>query len=196
MFANVATVAKMTFFWFIIQKSGLKPCTIRYYVAVAQRFNRLKTLKSLLQFSLNRDFIMTQKLLKHELVERLLQLKEKQDLLTVQMQLLTQEISELAIPFMPKIPKSQSVITTRLIAQVLRENQGTWLMCGDIAEQALRLVGQPQFVDVGDSYYKVVKRMLLRLVKKGLVERTLSQILCKHPFQLNGDRLGDHQNQS
>ncbi|MDG6449793.1 hypothetical protein QAZ01_02295 [Glaesserella parasuis] len=25
---------------------------------------------------------------------------------------------------------------------------------------------------------------------------TLSQILCKHPFQLNGDRLGDHQNQS
>ena len=114
---------------------------------------------------------MAQKLLKHELVERLLQLKEKQDLLTVQMQLLTQEISELAAPFIPKAPKSQSVITTRLIAQVLRENQGTWLMCGDIAEQALRLVGQPQFVDVGDSYYKVVKRMLLRLAKKGLVER-------------------------
>ncbi len=114
---------------------------------------------------------MTQKLLKHELVERLLQLKEKQDLLTVQMQLLTQEISQLAAPFMPKTPKSQSVITTRLIAQVLRENQDTWLMCGDIAEQALRLVGQPQFVDVGDRYYKVVKRMLLRLAKKGLVER-------------------------
>ena len=114
---------------------------------------------------------MAQKLLKHELVERLLQLKEKQDLLTVQMQLLTQEISELAAPFMPKTPKSQSVITTRLIAQVLRENQDTWLMCGDIAEQALRLVGQPQFVDVGDRYYKVVKRMLLRLAKKGLVER-------------------------
>ena len=114
---------------------------------------------------------MTQKLLKHELVERLLQLKEKQDLLTVQMQLLTQEISELAAPFMPKTPKSQSVITTRLIAQVLRENQDTWLMCGDIAEQALRLVRQPQFVDVGDRYYKVVKRMLLRLAKKGLVER-------------------------
>lgn len=67
---------------------------------------------------------MAQKLLKHELVERLLQLKEKQDLLTVQMQLLMQEISELAAPFMPKAPKSQSVITTRLIAQVLRENQG------------------------------------------------------------------------
>lgn len=114
---------------------------------------------------------MTQKLLKHELVERLLQLKEKQDLLTVQMQLLTQEISELAAPFMPKTPKSQSVITTRLIAQVLRENQSTWLMCGDIAEQALRLVGKTQFVDVDDSYYKVVKRMLLRLAKKGLVER-------------------------
>lgn len=113
---------------------------------------------------------MTQKLLKHELVERLLQLKEKQDLLTVQMQLLTQEISELAAPFVPKIPKSQSVITTRLIAQVLRENQDTWLVCGDIAEQALRLVGQPQFVDVDDSYYKVVKRMLLRFAKKGLVE--------------------------
>lgn len=80
---------------------------------------------------------MTQKLLKHELVERLLQLKEKQDLLTVQMQLLTQEISELAAPFMPKTPKSQSA----------------------------------QFIDVGDRYYKVVKRMLLRLAKKGLVER-------------------------
>ncbi|MCU9998854.1 hypothetical protein H0G77_07060 [[Pasteurella] aerogenes] len=51
---------------------------------------------------------MTKKLLKHELVERLLQLKEKQDLLTVQMQLLTQEISELAAPFMPKTPKSQT----------------------------------------------------------------------------------------
>lgn len=114
---------------------------------------------------------MTQKLLKHELVERLLQLKEKQDLLTVQMQLLAQEISELADPFMLKTPKSQSVITTRLIAQVLKENQGTWLVCGDIAERALRLVGQPQFVDVGDNHYKAVKRMLLRLEKKGLVER-------------------------
>lgn len=113
---------------------------------------------------------MAQKLLKHELVERLLQLKEKQDLLTVQMQLLAQEISELAVPFMPKTPKSQSVITTRLIAQVLRENQSIWLVCGEIAEHALRLVGQPQFVDVGDGYYKVVKRLLLRLEKKGLVE--------------------------
>ena len=114
---------------------------------------------------------MTQKLLKHELVERLLQLKEKQDLLTVQMQFLTQEISELAAPFMPKTPKSQSVITARLIAQVLRENQDMWLVCGDIAERALQLVGQPQFVDISDRYYKVVKRMLLRLAKKGLVER-------------------------
>lgn len=87
------------------------------------------------------------------------------------MQLLAQEISELADPFIPKTLKSQSVITTRLIAQVLRENQSTWLMCGDIAERALRLVGQPQFVDVGDRYYKVVKRMLLRLEKKGLIER-------------------------
>lgn len=115
---------------------------------------------------------MTQKLLKHELVERLLQLKEKQDLLTVQMQFLAQEISELADPFMPKTPKSQSVITARLIAQVLKENQGTWLVCGDIAEQALRLVGRLQFVDVGDNHYKAVKRMLLRLEKKGLIERT------------------------
>lgn len=114
---------------------------------------------------------MTQKLLKHELVERLLQLKEKQDLLTVQMQLLAQKISELADPFVPKTPKSQSVITTRLIAQVLKENQGTWLVCGDIAEQALRLVGQLQFIDIGDNHYKAVKRMLLRLEKKGLIER-------------------------
>ncbi|VEI44397.1 Uncharacterised protein [Actinobacillus equuli] len=77
-----------------------------------------------MKFSLNRDFYYDTKLLKHELVERLLQLKEKQDLLTVQMQLLAQEISELADPFMPKTPKSQSVITTRLIAQVLKEIRG------------------------------------------------------------------------
>ncbi|STO60754.1 Predicted transcriptional regulator [Canicola haemoglobinophilus] len=32
-------------------------------------------------------------------------------------------------------------------------------------------------------------------VKAGL-RPTLSQILCKHPFQLNGARLGEHQNQS
>ncbi|MDP0056919.1 hypothetical protein Q7344_10320 [Glaesserella parasuis] len=34
------------------------------------------------------------------------------------------------------------------------------------------------------------------LVQSPLSLTTLSQILCKHPFQLNGDRLGDHQNQS
>ena len=39
---------------------------------------------------------MTQKLLKHELVERLLKLKEKQDELTVQMQCLSQEINVLS----------------------------------------------------------------------------------------------------
>ncbi|MFX0587101.1 hypothetical protein ACOART_04825 [Glaesserella parasuis] len=32
--------------------------------------------------------------------------------------------------------------------------------------------------------------------KEDKIFQTLSQILCKHPFQLNGDRLGDHQNQS
>ena len=36
---------------------------------------------------------MVQKLLKHELVERLLKLKEKQDELTVQMQCLSQKIN-------------------------------------------------------------------------------------------------------
>lgn len=36
------------------------------------------------------------------------------------MQLLSQEISELAVPFIPKAPKSQSMITTRLIAQVIK----------------------------------------------------------------------------
>ncbi|MDG2959694.1 hypothetical protein P7L91_02385 [Bisgaard Taxon 10/6] len=71
---------------------------------------------------------MAQKLLKYELVKRLLQLKEKQDLLTVQMQLLTREISELAAPFMPIVPKDKSVITTRLVTQVLKESQGVWLM--------------------------------------------------------------------
>ncbi|WP_160440966.1 hypothetical protein [Glaesserella parasuis] len=34
------------------------------------------------------------------------------------------------------------------------------------------------------------------LAKQDLPAVTLSQILCKHPFQLNGDRLSDHQNQS
>ena len=50
---------------------------------------------------------MAQKLLKHELVERLLKLKEKQDELTVQMQCLSQEINVLAQPYMPKEPKPQ-----------------------------------------------------------------------------------------
>lgn len=65
---------------------------------------------------------MAQKLLKHELVERLLKLKEKQDELTVQMQCLSQEINALAQPYMPKEPKPQPLITMRLVAQVLREN--------------------------------------------------------------------------
>ena len=43
---------------------------------------------------------MAQKLLKHELVERLLKLKEKQDELTVQMQCLSQEINTLTQSYM------------------------------------------------------------------------------------------------
>ena len=42
---------------------------------------------------------MAQKLLKHELVERLLKLKEKQDELTIQMQYLAQEINSLTQPY-------------------------------------------------------------------------------------------------
>ncbi len=38
----------------VIDKMVAEKCW--YYVAVAQRFNRLKTLKSLLKFLLNRDF--------------------------------------------------------------------------------------------------------------------------------------------
>lgn len=40
----------------ISHKNGEISKFFRYYVAVAQRFNRLKTLKSLLKFLLNRDF--------------------------------------------------------------------------------------------------------------------------------------------
>ncbi|AKO38899.1 hypothetical protein RZ64_06270 [[Haemophilus] ducreyi] len=47
---------------------------------------------------------MTQKLSKQELGERLL-LKEKQERLTKQINALTQEIGELALPFIPKAPK-------------------------------------------------------------------------------------------
>ena len=112
---------------------------------------------------------MAQKLLKHELVERLLKLKEKQDELTVQMQCLSQEINALAQPYIPKEPKPQSSITMQLVAQVLRENPN-WMLCGEIAEKVLALVGIPQFVDVGDKHYKAVNRILVKLRKRGIVE--------------------------
>ena len=76
---------------------------------------------------------MAQKLLKHELVERLLKLKKKQDeLILVQMQCLSQEINALAQPYMPKEPKTAKIlITMRLVAQVLRENPGIDVLWGD-----------------------------------------------------------------
>ena len=113
---------------------------------------------------------MAQKLLKHELVERLLKLKEKQDELTVQMQCLSQEINALAQPYMPKEPKPQPLITMRLVAQVLRENHD-WMFCGEIAEKTLALLGKPQFVDVGDKHYNAVNRILVKLHKRGIIER-------------------------
>ena len=112
---------------------------------------------------------MAQKLLKHELVERLLKLKEKQDELTVQMQCLSQEINALAQPYIQKEPKPQPLITMQLVAQVLRENPD-WMLCGEIAEKVLALVGIPQFVDVGDKHYKAVNRILVKLRKRGIVE--------------------------
>ena len=115
---------------------------------------------------------MTQKLLKHELVERLLKLKEKQDELTVQMQCLSQEINALAQPYMPKEPKLQPLITVRLVAQVLRENPD-WMFCSEIAEKVLILGGMPQFVDVGDKHYNAVSRILVKLHKRGIIERCL-----------------------
>ena len=115
---------------------------------------------------------MAQKLLKHELVERLLKLKEKQDELTVQMQCLSQEINALAQPYMPKEPKPQPLITMRLVAQVLRENPD-WMFCGEIAEKVLILGGMPQFVDVGDKHYNAVNRILAKLHKRGIIERCL-----------------------
>ena len=113
---------------------------------------------------------MAQKLLKHELVERLLKLKEKQDELTVQMQCLSQEINALAQPYMPKEPKPQPLITMRLVAQVLRENPD-WMFCGEIAEKTLELLGKPQFVDMGDKHYKTVNRILVKLHKRGIIVR-------------------------
>ncbi|EFX92191.1 hypothetical protein HMPREF0027_0732 [Actinobacillus ureae ATCC 25976] len=115
---------------------------------------------------------MAQKLLKHELVERLLNLKEKQDELTVQMQCLSQEINALAQPYMPKEPKPQPLITMRLVAQVLRENPD-WMFCGEIAEKVLILGGMPQFIDVGDKHYNAVNRILAKLHKRGIIERCL-----------------------
>ena len=112
---------------------------------------------------------MAQKLLKHELVERLLKLKEKQDELTVQMQCLSQEINALAQPYIPKEPKPGPLITMQLVAQVLRENPD-WMFCGEIAEKVLALVGMPQYVDMGDVYYKAVNRILVKLRKRGIVE--------------------------
>ena len=113
---------------------------------------------------------MTRKLLKHELVERLLKLKEKQDDLTVQMQCLSQEINALAQPYMPKEPKPQPLITMRLVAQVLRENPD-WMFCSEIAEKVLILGGMPQFIDVGDKHYNAVNRILVKLHKRGIIER-------------------------
>ena len=115
---------------------------------------------------------MAQKLLKHELVERLLKLKEKQDELTVQMQCLSQEINALAQPYIPKEPKPQPLITMQLVAQVLRENPD-WMFCGEIAEKVLILGGMPQFVDVGDKHYNAVNRILAKLHKRGIIERCL-----------------------
>ena len=115
---------------------------------------------------------MAQKLLKHELVERLLKLKEKQDELTVQMQCLSQEINALAQPYIPKEPKPQPLITMRLVAQVLRENPD-WMFCGEIAEKVLILGGMPQFVDVGDKHYNAVNRILVKLHKRGIIEHCL-----------------------
>ncbi|OBX04147.1 hypothetical protein QV06_07840 [Gallibacterium genomosp. 3] len=111
---------------------------------------------------------MAQKLSKQELIERLLLLREKQEILTQQQNALTQEINEPTLSFMPKEPKSPSLITMTLIAKVLRE-YNDWLSCGEIAERVLELQGQWQFVDVGDVYYQATKRILLRLLKKRLV---------------------------
>ena len=108
---------------------------------------------------------MAQKLLKHELVERLLKLKEKQDELTVQMQCLSQEINALAQPYIQKEPKPQSLITMQLVAQVLRENPD-WMFCGEITEKTLALLGKLQFVDMGDKHYKQSIEYWLNCIKE------------------------------
>ena len=97
---------------------------------------------------------MAQKLLKHELVERLLKLKEKQDELTVQMQCLSQEINALAQPYMPKEPKPQPLITMQLVAQVLRENPD-WMFCGEIADRILVKLRKRGIVESGLKFWRL-----------------------------------------
>ena len=58
----------------------------------------------------------------------------------------------------------------QLVAQVLRENPD-WMFCGEIAEKSLALLGKPQFVDMGDKHYKTVNRILVKLHKRGIIER-------------------------
>lgn len=57
----------------------------------------------------------------------------------------------------------------RLVAQVLRETPD-WILCSEIAEKVLALLGNPQCVNVGDKHYNVVNRILVKLHKKGIVE--------------------------
>ena len=51
-----------------------------------------------------------------------------------------------------------------------------------------------EIVEAVRDYLDYYNHRRIQLKLKGL--RTLSQILCKHLFQLNRGRLGDHRNQS
>ncbi|GBK95564.1 hypothetical protein NTHiID24_01450 [Haemophilus influenzae] len=88
------------------------------------------------------------------------------------MQCLSLEINALAQPYILKEQKPRPLITMRLVAQVLRENPD-WMFCGEIAEKTLALLGKPQFVDVGDKHYNAVNRILVKLHKRGIIERCL-----------------------
>ncbi|WP_245959262.1 hypothetical protein [Psittacicella gerlachiana] len=111
---------------------------------------------------------MAQKLNKNELIASLIKIQKKQEIIVEQMNVLSKEIDSLLSYFIPndndKTAKTSRLITSRLIAQVLRQHE-YWMMCGEIAEKVLNLQGQSIFVDVGDKHYQATKRILSRLKK-------------------------------
>ncbi|WP_147397025.1 hypothetical protein [Psittacicella melopsittaci] len=86
------------------------------------------------------------------------------------MNVLNKEVDTLLSYFIPndndKTAKTSRLITSRLIAQVLRQHEH-WMMCEEIAKKVLNSQGLSIFVDVGDKHYQATKRILYRIKKQG-----------------------------